>query len=242
MAGQRIGDVIEELPHAALVHDLAENDEKNNEGCGYFDGGAVDAINVGGQVSDNALPAVAAVHEHAGQITPEQAIGKEDDRKDGERRAADAPGAFQHEKDQDRTYDHIHHACLEAGGDEHRVADEHIDGHAGGKHDADPVIPGDLLPACLFAGGIQGEAQDQHQAHMKRVVLDVDHLEQAHTRCICQVINGKEQAQNIEKLDEDLRIKAARAGFLVVFFHDLSAGRGRDLVFFYWDLVRFSHG
>ncbi len=102
VAGEGVGDVVEELAHAALVHHFAEDDKQHDIGRGHLDRGAVDAVDVGGQIGHDAVPVIAAVHEDAGHGAPEDRVDQEDDRQDAQRRTAEAAGALEHQQDQDR--------------------------------------------------------------------------------------------------------------------------------------------
>ena len=74
VTSQSVGDVIKELAHAALVHDFAKDDEQHNIGGGHLDGGAINSIDIGSQVSDDPVPGVTAVHEYAGERATEDGI------------------------------------------------------------------------------------------------------------------------------------------------------------------------
>ena len=176
VTGQGVGDVVEELAHAALVHHFAEDDKQDDIGGGHLDGGAVDAVDIGGEIGDDAVPVIAPVHEETGHIPAEYGIDQEDDGQDAQGRTAESAGALQHQQDQDRTEDNVNGLALEAGGDEYGIADEYIDGHDRRQSEADPVVPYDFFPAGLFKGGVEQEADHQHQSHMDGVVLDVHHL------------------------------------------------------------------
>ena len=247
VAGEGVCDVVEELAHAALVHHFTEDDKKHDIGRRHLDRGAVDAVDVGGQIGHDAVPGVAAVHKDAGHGAPEDRVDQENDRQDAQRGTAQAAGALEHQQDEDRANDDVDRFTLKAGGDEHRIADEHIDRHDGGKREQKPIIPHDLFTARLLKGGIEQEADYQHQSNMDGVVLDVDHLQQADAGSIGQMVERKGKTEEVDELIDPVRLKLAGAGFFFVFLHDLRAfggvdrssvaGRNDSGVF-----LKFSHG
>ena len=229
VAGQGVGNVIEELAHAALVHHLAEDDEQHDKGGRHLHGASVDAGDIAGEVLDHPGPGVAPVLEDAGEVPAVHAIDQEDGRQDGEGRAADAPGALHYQQDEQGAHDDVQRGGPEAGGGPGHVAVEHIAGHGHRQRNADPVIPGHLFPAGLLKSRVKQEAQHQHHAHVDGVVLDV--LGGHHARGKNQVVYGKEQAQNIARLHQGLEGKVTGAGLLFKLFHNLRAlgrvdGRG----------------
>ena len=241
MAGESVCNVVEELAHAALVHDLTKDDEEHDVGGGDLHAGAVDTVNVGGEVGNDTVPGIAAVHEHAGEAAAEDAVDQEHDGEDRQGRTADAAGALQNQQDQDGTHDQVQSGGLEAGGNKHRVAHEHVNGHCYGEGDADPVVPGNLFAAGVLEGRIQGKAQQQNEAHMQCVVLDVDHLEQGDAGGIGQMVDGEEQAHEVVDLHQNFCVKIAGTGFFLVLFHDLGALCGVDRGCVNSGFVQFSH-
>ena len=153
----------------------------------------------------------------------EEGIQEEDDGQDRQRPAGEPPRGDQHQGDEDGAQDDVDVLAGEAGGDEHRIPNEDVDGHDDGEGDEDPVIPGDLLPAGLLEGRIEGKAQDQDQAHVDGMVLDVDHLQQPDTGGVGQMVDGEGEAQKVNGLLQPGLIKGAGAGFLLEFLHDLRA-------------------
>ena len=181
------------------------------------------AVDVGGEVGHDPVPGVAPVLEDAREGPAEQGVEQEDDGQDGQRPAAQAAGGHQHQHDQDGAQDDVDVLTREAGGDEHRVADEDVDGHDHRQGDEDPVVPGDLLAAGLLEGRIEGEAQDEDQAHVDGVVLDVDHLQQPDAGRVGQMVQREGQAKEVDDLLQPRLIEIAGAGFLLEFLHDLRA-------------------
>ena len=226
MTGDGVGDVIEELPHAALVHDLAEDDEQHDIGGRHLDGRAVDAVDVRGEVGHDPVPGVAPVLEDAREGPAVDGVDQEDDGQDGQRPAAEPLRGHQHQHDQDGAQDDVDLLTREAGGDERRIADEDVDGHGDGQGNEDPVIPGDLLAAGLLAGRIEGEAQDEDQAHVDGVVLDVDHLQGPDAGGVGQMVQGEQEADDVYDVLQPLRFKGAGPGFLLELLHDLRAFGG----------------
>ena len=100
MTGQGQGDVVEELPHTALVHDRAEQDEQEDVTGGNTDRCAVDAFRVGKEVVGQGRPVIAPVHEHAREFAAEKSVNDEDDGQDRQGVARDPAGAFQHQHHQ----------------------------------------------------------------------------------------------------------------------------------------------
>ena len=226
VSGEGVGNIVEELAHAALVHHFTEDDEQHDVRGRDLDGRAVDAVDIGREVGDDAVPVVAAVHEDTRQIPAEEAVSQKDDGQDAQRGAAQAAGAFEHEQNEDRAHDDVDRLTLEARGDEHRVADKDIDGHDRGEREEDPVVPGHLLAAGLFERGIEQEADYEDKAHMNGVVLDVDHLENMDAGGIGQMVERKGKAEDVDELIEPVSRELAGAGFFFIFLHDLGAFGG----------------
>ena len=229
VAGQGVGDVVEELAHAALVHHLTEDDKQHDKGGRHLDRAAVDTGDVTGQVLDHPGPGVAPVLENAGEVPAVHAIDQEDGRQNGEGRAADPPGALHHQQNEQGAHDDIQAGGPEAGGGPVHVAVEHVAGHRGGQDNADPVIPGHLFAAGLLVGRVVEEAQNQHQTHVDGVVLDI--LGGHHARGKDQVVQGEEQAQEVAGFHQGFEGKIAGAGLFFILLHNLRAfgrvnGRG----------------
>ena len=74
MSGQRQGNVVKELTHAALMHNGAEQDEQEDiAGC-YADRCAVNSFRVGKEMVGKGRPVIPTVHEHAGKFSAEKSV------------------------------------------------------------------------------------------------------------------------------------------------------------------------
>ena len=237
-AGDGAGQIVEQLAHAALVHHFTEDDEDDDVSGRDFNGRTVDAVDIDGQVLDDLGPGVAAVHEDTGHVAAEQAVQQEDDAQDGQGRTADPAGGLQHQKHQQGAHDDVQGGGLEAGGHEGVVPGQNVDGLRQGQHSKNRVVPGDLFPGSLCVGGVEHEAQDQDQAHVDGVVPQVHHGQQAGR--VDQVVDGKEEAEQGQRLFDHRRIKlAGTSGFFMLFQHGLLLGQffrrqfcGENIVFF----------
>ena len=109
VTGQGKGDVVEELSHAALVHDRAEQNEQENIAGGYADGGAVNTFRVGEEVVGQGRPVITTVHKHTGEFTAEKSVNDEDDGQDRQGVACNTAGTFQNQNYQQCCHDQV---CL----------------------------------------------------------------------------------------------------------------------------------
>ena len=68
---------------------------------------------------------------------------------------------------------------------------------------------------------------------MDGVVLDIDHLHETNAGGVGQMVNGKQEAEDIDNFDQRLCVKIAGSGFLFKLFKDFrAAGNGFFRSFF----------
>ena len=97
MSGQGQGDIVKELPHAAFVHNRAEQDEQEDVAGGYAYGRTVDTFRVGKEMVGQGRPVITTVHEHAGELAAEEPVYDKDQRQNRQGIACDPAGTFQYQ-------------------------------------------------------------------------------------------------------------------------------------------------
>ena len=100
-------DVIEELDHARLFPEGAEQDEEEDVAGGDERRNTVDALRAVGHVIDDLGEIVAAVIERGGQVLAEQAIGEEEVGDNRQRRPHQRPGGGEDDGDADDAEDDV---------------------------------------------------------------------------------------------------------------------------------------
>ncbi len=140
VAEQAHGEVGEQLDHARLLEERAEQDEQEDVGRRNVGRRAVQAFGAERQLVDDLIQVIAAVREITGQVLAEQAVGEEQPADDRQRNAHDAACGLEHQHDQ-------------------RQADHHV----GGGHVAGALDQVRLEIPLVEEGGETGQAE--HPGH-----------------------------------------------------------------------------
>ena len=129
-AGEGEGEVVEEAPHSAFVHNRTEEDEEEDIGSGDIDAGSVDSFGVDEGVVDDRPPIVSPVHEDSRKASADEPVQDEDQGKDHQRPPADSSGCLKNENNEHRTEDHIDEVRRAHPVDEPDVIDPYIHRHS----------------------------------------------------------------------------------------------------------------
>ena len=174
MSGERQGDIIEELPHAAFRHDRAEQDEQENVAGRDANRGAVNALGVREEMVRQRGPVVAAVHEHAREFAPVQSVNDEDDGQDRQRVARDAARAFQHQHDEQRRHGEVRVVRVAGALDDAEIIGIDVDWRGEGKGRENPVEDGRLRHVRFFSRRVHQKAQREDHRDMQRAMHQRD--------------------------------------------------------------------
>jgi len=107
-AGQRKGDVGEELPGARLPQQRAVEDEQQDEVGRHPDRNAEDPVRGKGEVGAESLETVSLMGQEIREIRAEQCVTDEDDGNHRDSQAGGPPGRLEYDQHQDRAHQDVH--------------------------------------------------------------------------------------------------------------------------------------
>ena len=217
MSGQGQGDIVKELPHAALVHNRTEQDEQEDVAGGYAYGRAVDTFRVGKEMVGQGRPVVPPVHEHAGELAAEEPVYDKDQRQNRQRIACDPAGTFQYQHYQQRGHDQV--GLVGVAGPFHhaQIIMPDVEGDGETEQGQDPVDNGRLGMVGALEAGIHQKAHGSNHCHMQGTVYQGNRRPKGRG---VQMVSGNQKTKDVEKFCHLAR-KLPGGGFLVQLLYNL---------------------